>query len=906
VTAATPTFNQIKARVAAVRQKAPHAKVVGIHSLGSWTGQSQERDGDLAYVVNQCDSPLAMRQALRQPTAEGTIKILITPLDDKDLSEDILLRLAKQRLFSINSWEMVRNEFQAHTVDPRLAHSTWIAESLLELRPPEGYPAARGGFLDAETIWPLLLKQSIGLAAEAPDSTALLKWSLDEGAVVRYRQCPPAFREGARGWLSEKAGPVAEIVLRSIERLERPDAVPIGLAAGVVFHSAAAGKLERATGKLEERYLGGETPQAGLMLRWSAAATEVVRALRHTEPKAYRQVLQRSDEILTEIQAEAFAHCSDTSLVGFDQRLVRVGKGLLEVLRSKSWEQDAELNRLRQVAARHDLAAREANRLERVDMALRLVRWLGEQRRLGGVTPRSLAEAAVEHMRLGGFVDWARLCLRAGDPVRELSESYARLFEQVTSVRERQSQTFAKLLADWTAAGSQGDEVIPVEKVLEQVVAPLAAGHPVLLIVIDGMSVAVCRELLSDVTRHEWIALCEADRGFNRPAIATIPSVTEFSRASLLCGGLRRGAMADEKIGFAEHSALLARCRNGSPPVLFHKAGLQEGEDAVLAPEVRKEIASTHRKIVGVVINAVDDHLLKGEQIDTRWTRDAIKVLPSLLHEARIARRLVVLLSDHGHVLDCQTKSRDGDGGERWRSASGTPGADELLVQGHRVLAGGHRVVAPWSERVRYGNMKKNGYHGGLTPQEIVIPIAVLASTEDFPAGWHAQPVDTPAWWDEPRETASAPRPAPALKPTPPRRRESLFDLEADEARTSQPPMEAPVTASREAAPDWVPRLLACPMFAEQKLLAGRGLPDDDVLTKLLGNLDRRGGKMTLVALARALNFATLRLPGLLAKVQRLLNVDGYPVLGRDDVSDTIELNRDLLLTQFDLMRDSP
>lgn len=906
MTATTPTFNQIKARVAAVRQKVPHAKIVGIHSLGSWTGQLQERDGDLSYVVNQCDSPLAMRQALRQPATDGTIKILVTPLEDKDLSEDILLRLAKQRLFSINSWEIVRNEFQAHTVDPRLAHYSWIAEALLELRPPEGFPAARGGFLDSETVWSLLLKQSIGLAAEAPDATALLKWSLDEGAVVRYRQCPPAFREGASGWLSEKAGPVAEIVLRAIERLDRPDAVPIGLAAGVVFHSTAAGKLEKATGKLEERYLGGETPPPGLMLRWSAAAAEVVRALRHTEPKAYWQVLQRADEILTEIQAESFAHCSDTSLVGFDQRLARMGKGLLEVIQSKSWEQDAELNALRQVAAKHDLATRETNRLERVDMALRLVRWLGEQRRPGGVTPRSLAEAAGEHLRQGGFVDWARLCLRVGDPVRELSESYARLFEQVTSVREQQAQTFAKLLADWTSAGSQGDEVIPVEKFLEQIIAPLAAGQPVLLIVIDGMSVAVCRELLSDLTRHEWIALCEHGRSFNRPAIATIPSVTEFSRTSLLCGTLKQGAMADEKIGFAEHPALLTRCRNGSPPVLFHKAGLQEGEDAVLAQEVRKEIASTHRKIVGVVINAVDDQLLKGEQIDTRWSRDAIKVLPALLHEARIARRLVVLVSDHGHVLDCQAQGREADGGERWRTAGGTPGADELLVQGQRVLVAGHRLVAPWSERVRYG-MKKNGYHGGLTPQEMVIPIAVLASTEDFPTGWHEQSVDTPAWWDEPRESpAGAQQPVPVLKPATPQRRDTLFDKEAEEAKASQTPADSTGATTQLTVPDWVPRLLTCSMFAEQKQLAGRGLPDDNVLTKLLGNLDRRGGKMTSVALARALDFAALRLPGLLSKVQRLLNVDGYPVLSRDDVSDTVELNRDLLLTQFDLVQESP
>ena len=41
-----------------------------------------------------------------------------------------------------------------------------------------------------------------------------------------------------------------------------------------------------------------------------------------------------------------------------------------------------------------------------------------------------------------------------------------------------------------------------------------------------------------------------------------------------------------------------------------------------------------------------------------------------------------------------------------------------------------------------------------------------------------------------------------------------------------------------------------------------------------------RGGKeSTSVALARALEFPALRLPGLLAKVQRVLNIDGYAVL---------------------------
>ncbi len=153
----------------------------------------------------------------------------------------------------------------------------------------------------------------------------------------------------------------------------------------------------------------------------------------------------------------------------------------------------------------------------------------------------SLADAAAYHLAEGGYVDWARLSLRGGDPVRELSEAYARLFTRVTAVREQQARHFAALLRDWTAAGSSGDGMLPVERILDEIVAPLAAQAPVLVIVVDGMSAAVCQELVADLTRQDWLALCEQGRAANRPGLAALPSITEVSRTSLLCGQLRQG-----------------------------------------------------------------------------------------------------------------------------------------------------------------------------------------------------------------------------------------------------------------------------------------------------------------------------------------------------------------------------
>ena len=226
-----------------------------------------------------------------------------------------------------------------------------------------------------------------------------------------------------------------------------------------------------------------------------------------------------------------------------------------------------------------------------------------------------------------------------------------------------------------------------------------------------------------------------------------------------------------------------------------------------------------------------------------------------------------------------------------------------MLIQGQRVAVEGHRLIAPWSERVRYG-MMKNGYHGGLTPQEMVVPIVVLSSSDKFPAGLARAARRHAGLVGRSRRVIETSRGAAEAgsKPAKPSRERSSTSRRRGDAPGAEEGRRPKPKKADEPCPAWVPRLLASAVFEQQKQLGGRGLPADEVFAKLLGMLDRRGGKMTSVALARALEFPALRLPGLLAKVQRVLNIDGYAVLSRDDASDTVELNRELLLKQFDLV----
>jgi hypothetical protein len=49
------------------------------------------------------------------------------------------------------------------------------------------------------------------------------------------------------------------------------------------------------------------------------------------------------------------------------------------------------------------------------------------------------------------------------------------------------------------------------------------------------------------------------------------------------------------------------------------------------------------------------------------------------------------------------------------------------------------------------------------------------------------------------------------------------------------------------------------------------------------------------------MSFPAVRLRGLVAVTQRLLKIDGFGVLTRDEASDTAELDREHLKRQFDL-----
>jgi hypothetical protein len=80
--------------------------------------------------------------------------------------------------------------------------------------------------------------------------------------------------------------------------------------------------------------------------------------------------------------------------------------------------------RLVRLALDHERAGDHGARLDRLQMAARLCRWLSGKRKI----ILGFASAAKAYTEEGGFVDWAR-SLRAGDGMPAVAAAYARLCE---------------------------------------------------------------------------------------------------------------------------------------------------------------------------------------------------------------------------------------------------------------------------------------------------------------------------------------------------------------------------------------------------------------------------------------------------------------------------------------------
>jgi hypothetical protein len=892
------SLSQIEAQVLAVLDRASEARVIAIQARTQAAWPDTINLSGRPFRLRWCASPLMAREALSAledvPDDQASPGlILLTPLSARDLGGDVVARLARAQVFQPDAWGMVQQLFTAREIDARLGRFRWMAHLLVERASMGAYPPVPNGFLDMDTAWHHILGRCLSLDASKPDAAMLLNWSLGADSAGHFDDLSEQAKPQIAAWLGESAGAVGTLVMRCVTAGNTQDAVPLGLVCGVVLSAQGEGVHELAAAAIRlERFMGDKRIGIAEGRRWAADAAKCLQAL---TPALRHVVIERAEWLLRELHVDAYAHLSDVLPLGLEQRLGFFADALKAFIAEPSTAQIQAIERAADAVARHAHADPASTRMLRVNMAVRLCRWMMADRPAnkgrGGRAATTFVDLAQGYAREGAFVDWARFKLIGGDDLPGLSAAFVALRDAARKEAEAFNQTFAQALQVWNREPRAAAACMPVEAIIERVLAPLAQQTPVLLLVADGLSYSIFRELCEDLEALGWDEKVAGPTPTLAVGVAALPTITEVSRASLLSGRLMIGAAAQEKTAFATHPALVAASRAGTAPVVFHKGDLADAEG--LSSTVRDAIASTQQQVVAVVYNAVDDHLSGSNQIQVRWSIDDLRLLGPLLSEARRARRVVIVTADHGHVIDDGTVQRGQGDGDRWRLPSGTPDAGELLFEGGRVKTpAGNAVVCACSERVRHG-AKKNGYHGGVSAQEVVVPLSVFTPRNRVLKGWQMAPAPQPDWW-APLEfalpAAAADTPSLARKAAKP----GLLAVPQPDLFGGALPVVAP-----EPEVHWIAALQATPVYVAQKALAARVAPADDEVRCLLEALAARGGKLSKAALAQRLGMPAMRISGFVNAAKRVLNVDQAAVLSLDETAATVELNRELLVRQF-------
>ncbi len=859
------SLTQLAAHASKVLQQATGPVTVAYAWPHGWSGGSSISVSGRELPLRHCASPLDLREALSEPS-DGS-RVLLVSIPENHLGQDVLGRLFRQRLLHVDRWQLVQDALDVSQIDPRLFPLSWMPDMLLASGAANRTSGAAALTYD-EAIERCMV-QVLGLKGGSIDLEALLLACAQGGQ--RWSMLDNEPKDHFRQHLATRLGSLSEALLASLEAGNGHAALGIGLVCEVLYAPIATQTLELrdARVRLEQRLNGYRLKEIDGK-RWAELA---IRCLPKRDAAVRLHDGRLAVELLEAVGAAGFVALSSVLPEALDDRLSMLGSAVGKFLRSS--EALCEVESAAACVLTHLLTPSDHPGPELARMVARLCR------REAALAPSSAREELVaDYLANGAWEDWARRILRGARP-EPLAVAVTKLLDRVAERRRASDEVFATALATAAEAGDVPRGVLPIESTLSAVVAPLAQHAPVLMIVLDGMSQDVYLAIGNSMSARGWTSW--STDGFPSALLATVPSVTECSRTSLLSGRLASGVASHEKQAFAQNEALKRTSKAGKPPVLLHKAGLEESHQ--LSVEASTVIADLDQRIVGVVINAIDDTLAKSDQVRIDWTMETIPLLAELLEHGRRAGRTVVLTSDHGHVLERKsTLHADGEG-ERWRRPGRAMVPGEIVVTGPRVHAlMSSSLVVPWSEAIRYA-VKKNGYHGGVSRQEMLVPIGVWTTGEPpltnhaaFSAVFRA----APAWWNAADDLKVEAAPLPV------RRRAGAATSKPTEDLFSMAPTD-----------DWLSRLMACPLLARQSERVGRVALDPERLRAILLKLQQQGGRCSLEQLASAIGQPAMRMRGVVSVMERMLNIDGFPIVTLEQGSGTVLLDIPLLKAQF-------
>lgn len=836
--------------------------------------------------VHACASELAVREALVRETDHH--QLLLVGIPDTTLSDDVRARIYQRRLLHVDRWEVLAGAMNARQIDPRLYAHEWIVDSLLEAVSVKTPPAR--ALLTFDDAIDMAMASVLGdaLGGETDSLTLPQLITQSEAIAPRWKSLPDDARHAFQQRLVARLGIGVGIALQLIEADHAWQVLPVALVCEVVCGGDDKTALALRDARIRLEKLGIKK----LDRRQGMAYAEAGKlALQNLPPSRRSAAVGAARQLIDELEVSDYLPLSSTLPDALNARLDAVAQAIMRIMRAKNL-QPSHLQGLEaavQLVGEH-CDAHQSLSAQRLPHVARLARRYVALR----------GEEQSDKDSLNRFVQHTSWALRAARPLSDLhpdslAKAAAKLLAHLQASQLEDDQRFAE---DVLACAHKHQPLlgtIRIENAIDQWIAPLAKQCPILLIVLDGMSWDAYLELEDSVRSAGWTAWQATDQA--NALLATTPSTTECSRMSLFGGTLAVGNSAKEKKAFAAHPALLAASAPGRGPILLHKHDLTDGGQ--LSPTTLEYLQETRQQIVAVVINAIDDALSKSDQVHFDWSTQSIPLLHTLLQQAESAGRTVVVTADHGHVLErgSTLASASEPGGERWRTDDRAVEPGELLFDDPRTSKlNGRALVLPYSSRVRYAK-KKAGYHGGVSQQELLVPIAAWTRSVTDLEGYVPAPQTPPTWWtgSEPVSEDTAAIVAATTKPSGKPKRKAP----SSQAGLFEEPSHAPESTSETVS--WIEQLLSSQTLKQQRERIGRSALDDERLRRVLTTLHQRGGRATLDQLSVALKMPPMRLRGLAAVLERMLNIDGYPVVQLEADTGTVRIDRALLREQFEL-----
>lgn len=896
----------VRSLIASTRKHGPH-RVIGIRAEPDHAAERRFADSGEPVHVLPCVSSLAIRQALRE-RAPGEWLVILTDRPEEDLGAGILGHFANQRLQAPGAWEALKERFGATRIDRALAtlpRGLAVAQGLLRITPEDGWPAAPGAVLTMDHALGTVARRRLGLPEGTIDTFTVLDWTTLADAADRVADLGEfgggELAEATAEWLAARAGLAKLPLLRLMAASRLAEALPVGFALHVLTSTDRRSPQERtqtelALARLEHLWVGpGEPATAAMLAALGQGACSVIEA-RLDDPSRWQEAhaaLQGADRLLAKIQASTLGQDSLLLPTGLTAALYRLAGALGSFPVAGMAAVEQARTRVETHRLAYPLRGNEPDpRVVPFHAAVRLARWLNGEDAL----PSTFGDAVRLHADEHAWVDAAYNDAAAGVGDQLLAEGLGTILRLTEQRRHTYDRAFAKLLAASTSTDEgkssgrldgAGDPVWHLERLLPSVVVPLARTTRTLLLVLDGMSTATAAELAAVILRGNegWTEVIPSTSRRRGAAVAVLPTLTTLSRASLFSGELVSGGQSREAAGFAAVSKAGGIGRS----ILFHKAPLDSARPGMaVQDDIAAAIADDQMPLVGCVLNTIDDALDKSDPAGTTWTPETVRHLRPLLSAAMAAGRVVVMTSDHGHIVERrrgEQRTYTDFSSSRSRAAAEPAGEDEVRVQGRRVLAEDGRAVLAVDETLRYGPIKA-GYHGGGSPAEVVVPVVVLVPGETVPSGWKEAPLQEPLWWSV---ASGGPQPIqsgnPGLVATGKDNTASLFD-----EIESQP---EPATPTKVGA-----AVLTSGTYKAQKNISGRLAVADGQVELLLNALAAAPAtRLTKEASAVVLQVPPTRVTGAIAQLQKLLNVEGYGVLRMDGAHLVLDVS--MLREQF-------